>query len=117
MNIHKPIHIIYPTYGFIGNLIICRYYEKSENDYNNSIIQWTTKLNYGLINRVSNKDMLLLLKNTNDFHMEFFGASKVIVPKTHSLYDKYIKYHTPKITYMKKIWEMIGLKINPDIVA
>lgn len=117
MNIHKPPRIIYTTYGFIGKLIICRYYEKSENDYNNYIIQWTTKLIYGLIKLVPNKDMLLLLKNTNDFHMEFFGASKVIIPKTHSLYEKYIKYHTPKITYMKKIWEIIGLRMSTDIIA
>lgn len=61
--------------------------------------------------------MLLLLKNTDDFHMEFFGASKVIVPNTHSLYEKYIKYHTLKITYMKKIWEIIGLRLNANIVA
>lgn len=38
----------YISYLWIYWIMYC-YYEKSENDYNNSIIQWTTKLNYGLI--------------------------------------------------------------------
>lgn len=52
----------------------------------------------------TNKNMLLLLKNTDDFHMEFFGASKVIVPNTHSLYEKYIKYlYTENYVYEKNM--------------
>jgi hypothetical protein len=115
MNIHKPPYSAFFGVRHIGKLILSKYYE--EIDVAMSINYWTSGLKNRVLRELPNKEMLKLLKYTEDFNMEFFKVSKVIVPKSHSLYPKYIEYHKPKIIYTKKIWEIIGVSINSDVIA
>lgn len=115
MNIYKPPYTEHYGIRYIGKLILSRYYTEI-NSYE-CVKYWTNGLKNNILRKIPNKDMLKLLEYSDDFYMEFFKVSNIIVPKSHSLYPKYIEYHKPKIIYTKKIWELIGVSINSDVIA
>jgi len=115
MSIHKPDRL--DAAGCLGYLFIGRHYGRCRISWVHVLKQ---KTEHKLMREIEPEDILYLIDWMGDSIVlrNYLLFSKLVVPKTHSLYSIYLDVHRPRIEYTKKIWERIGLTgFNTDMVA